>query len=47
MVNDIGKAFDQLFANMIVVLFISIPLAIWKIVDIVVWVLHHISIGIK
>lgn len=47
MVNGIGEALDQLFASMIWVLFISIPLAIWKIIDIIVWVWNHVSIGIK
>lgn len=41
--GNIGDAFASL---LIVFIFIS-PLALWKLVDIVIWIYHHIYIGLK
>lgn len=46
MYEGIGKAFDALFRLMSVVIIISVPLAIWKVIDIIVWICKHITIGV-
>lgn len=43
MFDGIGKALTILF----VVVCISVPFAIWKLVEIVVWLWRHVSIVVK
>lgn len=45
MYSEIGKAIEALFKMLFIVCCLSTPLAIWKIIDIVIWVIKHIKIG--
>jgi len=40
MFDDIGKCLD----GIVLILIISVPLGIWKLVEIVIWLFHHIKI---
>lgn len=43
MLDGIGKAFDGLVQFCFLSLLIAWPLAIWKLIEIVVWFFRHIS----
>lgn len=47
MYEPIGKAIDQLVTTVGLLLFIAVPLAAWKVIDVVVWVCSHLQIGWK
>ena len=40
-----GDAVTGAFRAMIVLLVLSVPLAIWKLVDIAIWAAGHVSVG--
>ena len=40
------EAFYQLFQWVVVALIIMLPLAIWKLVDICIWLWQHVSINV-
>lgn len=42
-----GKGFSEFFLFLMVVLAISLPLGIWKLVEICVWVYDNLSWGAK
>lgn len=37
----------EFFKKIVVVLIVSIPLAIWKMVDIAVWIYNNVQVNIK
>ena len=46
----VGRALDglaMLLRVMFIGLCISVPLAIWKLIDIIIWIYHHIRISIE
>ena len=43
MFEGLGAVIDGMF----IVLVISVPLGIWKLVDIVIWIAHHVKVGIQ
>lgn len=45
MCGDIGRGITELMVLMIWGLVISVPLAIWKLVEIVIWLFNHVSIS--
>jgi len=47
MYHNIGSAIDSFIKTSIILLVISIPLAVWKIVEIILWVYNHISIQLN
>lgn len=43
MFSGIGKAMVVMF----IVMCISLPLGIWKLIEIIAWAINHISISVK
>lgn len=41
------EGIPDLFTPMIVLLAITIPLGLWKLIDIIVWLWHHVHIAIN
>lgn len=41
--SEIGEALDNLLTGLLWISAISVPLAIWKAVDLVLLVIHHVS----
>jgi hypothetical protein len=46
MMEDIGRAFSGMIATMAIIIVVSVPLAIWKFIEIVIWLIRHIDISI-
>lgn len=46
MYGDMGRGIDTLFKGMVTGLIISIPLALWKLWDIGVWLWKNVTISI-
>ena len=40
-----GRAVAQTFFGLMVVAAVSVPLAIWKLVDIAIWIAGHANLG--
>lgn len=47
MYEPIGKAIDQLVVTISLLLFIAVPLAVWKVIDVVIWICSHLQVGWK
>ena len=45
--SAIGDAICNLFIAIVILLLISIPLAVWKLIDIVIWLYKHITITLQ
>lgn len=45
--GKLGEAVDVFFTWSIRIIYISVPLALWKIVDIGIWVFKHTAINFK
>jgi len=45
MVEGIGRAIDDLIALMVFVCVVFVPLGLWKMIDILIWIFHHIHIS--
>lgn len=45
MYNQIGEGFVALFKLMVVLLAITIPLGLWKLIDIAVWLFRNVTIN--
>lgn len=45
MYSKMGQAIGDLIQLMAVLLVISVPLAIWKIIDIIIWVWKHLNVS--
>ena len=43
MYDGLGKALDTLF----IMFFACFPFAIWKVIDIIIWLYQNIEIGLK
>lgn len=44
MFDALGKALESLFRTVLVLLAIFVPLGLWKLVEIVIWVFQHVSV---
>jgi hypothetical protein len=44
--GDIGKAFVNTFNFLLVAFIVMVPLAVWKLIDIAIWIYKHFSISI-
>lgn len=42
----IGPAVDALFKAVLIILIIFVPLGLWKLVDIIIWLCTHVRIGV-
>jgi len=45
MIEGIGKAFDGLYKFAMFSLFVLLPLSVWKVIDILVWIYQHVRIS--
>lgn len=43
--SGIGDAMGELFAIMLWGLFLCVPLAVWKLIDIIIWLVKHINVS--
>lgn len=43
---DMAEALEEIYKFITITCLISIPLAIWKIIDIIVWIIQHLRINI-
>lgn len=41
-----GDALDFVIKGFIIMLIVAVPLAIWKVVDIILWLIHNVNIEI-
>jgi len=45
--QDFAGGIGAVSNALIVVSFVSVPLAVWKLVEIIIWMVNHVSIGLK
>lgn len=45
MVSGIGDAIGDLFKWMLIMLVVFVPLGVWKLVEIIMWLFKHVHIG--
>ena len=43
---DIAEVLEKFYKFITITCFISVPLAIWKIIDIIIWLIQHFRINI-
>jgi hypothetical protein len=46
MVKNVFKEIEEVFATGFVLLCVFVPLGLWKLVDIVIWLFQHVKINI-
>jgi uncharacterized membrane protein len=44
--GDFGKGIGELIIFLLVVCCITVPLGLWKLVDIAIWTSHHVSFSV-
>lgn len=44
---DFGKGIDTLMNIMLIGLIIFVPLGMWKLVEVCIWLFHHVGVFIK
>lgn len=42
-----GDWLDETLKLVLITLIISVPLALWKLIDVIIWICNNISIGLK
>jgi len=47
MYGGLGDSVARLFAILIALNLVFVPLGIWKLIEICIWIYHHVSIGVK
>ncbi len=47
MYEGIGKGLSELFITMFILCCVTVPLGIWKIVDIVIWIIKHVNVSLN
>ncbi len=45
--NDLGDAIQALITMIIVLLVVAVPLALWKLIEIAIWLYDHIEVAWK
>lgn len=45
--NSLGDAIQGLITMFIVLLVVAVPLALWKLIDVVIWLYDHIEVAWK
>lgn len=45
--RGMGEAIMALFYAFVAVLAVTVPLAIWKLIDIGIWIFHHVHVAWK
>jgi hypothetical protein len=43
---SIGRGFGKAIATLFIIAVVSVPLAIWKLVDIVIWLYNNVKITV-
>ena len=43
----LGEAIQALFTMIIVLLVVAVPLALWKLIDVAIWLYNHIEVAWK
>lgn len=46
MIPHLGDAVCGLLRLLTITILISVPLAIWKLIDIIIWICHHVKVGL-
>ncbi len=44
--GSIGDAIGGFMAAMVLLLCVSVPLGLWKLIEIIIWICHHVSISL-
>lgn len=44
MYEGMGKAIDSMFTMIALLLFIAVPLAAWKVIDVIIWICSHVQV---
>ena len=44
--GEMFKGLEQLFVGLLVTCIISVPLGLWKLVDIIIWIVKHVRVSI-
>ena len=47
MMRDIGDAIGNAFAMMFYLCCVFVPLGMWKLIEIIVWVFRHVHFGVN
>ena len=47
MVRGIGDAISALIISLFVICCIAVPLGVWKLIDLAMWLFTHVKIGIN
>ncbi len=47
MIEGIGQGIGDAMGCMMAIILFSVPLGIWKLVEIIIWIVNHISISIN
>lgn len=45
--SNLGDTIKVLFITMAALLIIFVPLGLWKIIEIIIWVFNHVSISVN
>jgi hypothetical protein len=45
--GNIGDAITKAIVGLFIICCISVPLGLWKLYDIAIWIYNHVEIGIK
>lgn len=46
MFGDVGRGLETLYTILLGICIVSVPLALWKAVDIVIWICNNVSVSI-
>ena len=41
-----AQGFGEAVQAIFIILLLSVPLGLWKLIEIIIWLIHHISIGV-
>ena len=45
--KGLGEALNQAFQTGLILLCIFVPLGLWKIIEIIIWLVRHVKIGLR
>lgn len=44
--NGLGNAFGEFITFLMVVCCISVPLGLWKLIEIIIWIVRHVKVNV-
>jgi uncharacterized membrane protein len=47
MMRDVARAMGDMIATLFVLCVIFVPLGLWKAIEIIIWLIKHIHVGLK